>query len=279
VWQVVAAVEAATDFEEETGPIDRGAAVDRLRSSIAILEEVSKGASLGRIVREGVHVAITGRPNAGKSSLLNALAGTERAIVTSTPGTTRDTVEAVIEHQGIVMTLVDTAGLRETDDLVEAIGVKRSLDAVADADVVWYVFDSSLGWTDEDGQVAGRLDRSFLKVANKSDLSGPPGAVLHDSLPVSALTGEGAARLLDATVALVASTDDEPALLNRRHAPLVAAAIEALQAAENTLLTGAPHDLAAVHLQRALRSCGEVTGTSVDDETVHRLFSTFCIGK
>ncbi|MBS1713730.1 MAG: tRNA uridine-5-carboxymethylaminomethyl(34) synthesis GTPase MnmE [Armatimonadetes bacterium] len=276
VLAVLAAVEAATDFEEETGPLDRDLALERLGSAQNVLAAASRGAVQSRLVREGITVAITGLPNAGKSSLLNKVAGTDRAIVTPVPGTTRDTVEALVEHSGLVLNLVDTAGLRDTDDPVEALGVRRSLDAVASADIVWYVYDVSAGWSQEDEEAVAPIDRPCLRVANKTDLAEAP---TGPDWAVSATTGQGTQRLLDATVEQAMGEESEPGLLNKRHVPLVEAASQALVEAVVTLRTGRPHDLAAVHLQSVLRCFGEITGSVADDSLLDKLFSTFCIGK
>lgn len=168
--KVLAAVEASVDFSEEIGDLDRDAAAIRLRDASAKLDSFLATARPGRILRQGLRIALVGRPNAGKSSLLNALAGIGRSIVTEVPGTTRDYIEEAVELGGVPCVLIDTAGLREPNDPVEAEGVALTRRWVESADVVAYVYDASAGLNEDDAELLRQIDRELLMIANKTDL-------------------------------------------------------------------------------------------------------------
>jgi tRNA modification GTPase len=272
---VLASVEAATDFSEEIGELDRAAALAEVDVATSQAEKLLSTLEAATTVREGTTVAIVGRPNVGKSSLLNAVAHAERAIVTDVPGTTRDTVTEVIAVHGHLVRFVDTAGLRDTDDVVEKIGVERSRDASLNAEHVWFVFDTSVGWTEDDERELRKLARPATLVGNKSDLPEAP-----DSRPaakVSAKSGEGLAELL----AMLSTDlqDRETPLVNQRHGPLLAEALGALAEVRDALTQHVPDDLAAVGLRAAVRALGEITGETAPPDIIERVFHDFCIGK
>lgn len=273
---VLAAIEASTDFSEEVGELDRAAAQNQIGS---VQVELSKWLALSQyaaLIREGATVALIGRPNVGKSSLLNALTGTDRSIVTAHPGTTRDTVSETIDVQGIVVRFIDTAGIRESLDEIERLGVERSLAETNSADVVWFVYDASQGWTEADE--AAIPDRPVTLVANKCDLlSEVSGLPREPAWPVSALTREGVADLLATLVQDVPGAEPPP--VNRRHSALIVEALESLDAATNTLASAVPDDMATVHIRSAIRILGEVTGKTASHDVIERVFQTFCIGK
>ncbi len=270
---ILASVEASTDFSEEVGPLDRALALDGCSTVRADLLRLLDAASAARVIREGVSVAIVGLPNAGKSSLLNAVLGAERAIVTDYPGTTRDTVEERVAMGGLLVRLIDTAGLRPTDDPVERFGVERSRHALENADVVWYVYDASLGWTPADEEAWRTIERPAIGVANKSDL-----AAGDRGIEVSATLGTGISVLTDATVGVIGA-NERGALLNTRHAPLLQEALCAIDRVAVTVTSEIPDDLAAVDLQAAIRALGEVTGETTPPDVIDRIFHDFCIGK
>jgi tRNA modification GTPase len=270
---VLAAVEASTDFSEEVGELDRESALHRCDAVRAQLLRLLGEAGSARIIREGVTVAIVGLPNAGKSSLLNAVLGSDRAIVTELPGTTRDTVEEQVAIGGLLVRLIDTAGLRQTDDPIEGFGVERSRFALENSDVVWYVYDASVGWTPSDEEVWRTIERPAIGVANKSDL-----AVGDRGIEVSATKGSGIDALTSATLGVIGA--NEPgALVNARHAPLLQEALCAIDRVAVTLSSDTPTDLAAVDLQAAIRALGEVTGETTPPDVLERIFADFCIGK
>ncbi|MCO5295241.1 MAG: tRNA uridine-5-carboxymethylaminomethyl(34) synthesis GTPase MnmE [Fimbriimonadaceae bacterium] len=274
VLGVQASIEASVDFSDEVGELDKPEALAALAQVARNVEELAATAETGRILRHGLRVAIVGRPNAGKSSLLNALLGTDRAIVTDVPGTTRDFLEERADLGGIPCVLTDTAGLRETDDPVEALGVERARNAAAAADRVWYVADASLGWTEEDARQHAALDRPCLVLANKCDLAPNAGF----GRPVSATTGAGLSDLIATLAADLELSPDAPAV-NARHAASLAQALEGVNLATDVLRADRPTDLASVGLQQASSALGAITGETADADLVDRLFADFCLGK
>jgi tRNA modification GTPase len=270
---VLAAVEASTDFSEEVGELDRARACASCLRVCASLSGLLETAGAARVVREGFSVAIVGLPNAGKSSLLNAILKSDRAIVTAAPGTTRDTVEEPIEIDGLLVRLIDTAGLRDSADEVERLGVERSLFALQNADLVWYVYDAGRGWTEDDEGSYAAIARPKMVVANKSDV-----ALGGHGVRVSAKTRAGLGELFDETRQVVGAWDCV-ALVNSRHAPLLRDALCAIERTIDTLSQPVPDDLAAVDLQAAVRALGEVTGETAAPNVIERVFHDFCIGK
>lgn len=269
----IATVEASVDFSDEVGEPDREAIATTLSEALETIEALLASGVGARIVREGFSVAIAGLPNAGKSSLFNAVLGADRAIVTALPGTTRDTLEETLELDGLAVRLLDTAGLRESPDEAESLGVARARETTAQADAVWYVYDRSAGWSEND-----RLpDRPTILIANKADLPAaanqPEGA-----LAVSATTGAGILALLTATVALAGSQGAD-GLVNRRHVPLLEEAASAVREARHALVSEAPYDLATVCMRSAVRALGEITGETASPDIVARVFRDFCVGK
>ena len=280
-------LEASIDFSEEDLPTrDVGPLLERALDGVRGLLE---GAEQGIVYRQGVRTAIVGRPNVGKSSLLNALLRTDRAIVTHLPGTTRDTVEETANLGGIPFWLVDTAGLREATDPVEQIGVERSRAALATADLVLLVIDASEPLRDEDHSLLRSLkDRPVLFALNKADLlSGPASEELRALGPepvaveVSALTGQGLPDLERAlaTAALGGLPVADPRVSNPRHRSALERARAALEAALQAHAERLPVDLQAGEVAAAVAALGEVTGENATEDLLDAIFSRFCIGK
>ncbi len=267
------AVEAVTDFSEEVGPLDRSAVRSSIQSVQEEVDRLLETASVGRLMRHGLRVAIVGPPNVGKSSLLNALLGSDRAIVSPVPGTTRDYVEERADFGGFPVVLIDTAGLRRTEDPIEEIGVQRSISQAAHADLVWYVIDSSVGWTQSDEESVYTFSAPVEVVANKSDL-GNAGR----GIAVSAITRSGLPELVASAQARFETNEELPAV-NLRHRELLAESATALESAVSTLASDHPDDLVSVSLQEAVRSLGEITGETATPDVVSRIFREFCIGK
>ncbi len=271
---ILARVEAATDFGEETGDLDRLAALKELDAAQSSLDRFLASRGAERLVSLGLNVAIVGRPNAGKSSLLNHLTRSDRAIVTAEPGTTRDTIEETVALSGFLIHLIDTAGIRASSDLIERLGIDRTLCTAEGADLVLYLYDSQIGWTEDDDEILATVSRPHLILANKADLAAP-----SRGLPISALTGLGIPELLAKFVAeLPVAGGDLPPLLPR-HFPLLVAASGALAEVRVALTTPVPDDLAAVGLHSAVRTLGEITGETTPPDVIHRMFADFCIGK
>lgn len=261
---------------------DRTDLAARLDAAAHDLDGLLSTARLGALVRDGLRVAILGRPNAGKSTLLNALVGRERAIVSDTPGTTRDTVEAEAEWDGLLVRLTDTAGLRETADAVEAEGTRRARQAALDADVLLYVAAQPEGFLAADEAAlaeiaAARPDLPVLRVASKADLVPPTMGALAVSAPDG--TGLDALRAAVLAAAGVRSAEESDVAVNERTRRHLADARSALSRAQATLVSGTPADLLALDLRDALHALGLVTGAVTADDVLSAVFSRFCIGK
>jgi tRNA modification GTPase len=278
VLEVVAHLEAWIDFPEEgIDPATGSLLLRKINTALERTEKLLFTADEGRILREGIRVAIVGLPNAGKSSLLNRLLGMDRAIVSEIPGTTRDTIEESACLRGVLFRLTDTAGLRETNDPVEREGVARSGRAMESADLVLHIFDASATTP------PAPLNEREILVANKCDLL-PSGSFKHTgAIPVSSLTGEGFDALLDAMTnangSKNAGTGDSLAAINARHKALLESTATSLRAAAELVRTSAPPELAAVELRSALDTLGRIVGATDTEDILGEIFSRFCIGK
>jgi tRNA modification GTPase len=279
LFDVIARLEASVDFPEEGYHFVEPDAIAReidvvLAKTRALLNEGRRG----RLIREGVQVAIVGRPNVGKSSVFNALVGASRAIVTDVPGTTRDLVTEAIDLDGVRVTLVDTAGLRETTDAIEAEGVARSKQSTGVADLVLQVV------VDDDPQAIGARQ---LIVQNKSDLLSTPRAFGPTTLRISARTGDGLDDLRRAIVAELtddsaAPLRDRPSITNARHIALVQRAHDALErarAAASAAGGALSEEFVLADLQEARAALEEITGRRAPDDLLAHIFERFCVGK
>jgi tRNA modification GTPase len=280
---LVALLEAGIDFAEDDVSVLPGEQILQHISKIhAPLESLAATFAYGKIVHEGLTLAIVGRPNVGKSSLFNRLVERERAIVTATPGTTRDLVTETVSLGGIPVKLVDTAGIRRALDEAESIGIQKSLEALADADLVLVVVDASQPQTAEDESLLDQIkNRSAIIVENKSDLRGSPAR--PSAIPTSALTGAGIPELRAAILRHVtgdaARTAEAGFLTSARHQFLVRDSLTALEAAESAVHTRVPHEMLLLDLYSALRPLDEITGATTSDDILNLIFSRFCIGK
>ncbi|HET9326280.1 MAG TPA: tRNA uridine-5-carboxymethylaminomethyl(34) synthesis GTPase MnmE [Candidatus Eisenbacteria bacterium] len=287
----VAEVEARVDFAEDVGGIEvPGHVVLAIAEVDRDLTALLSSAPYGRAIREGARVPLVGRPNVGKSSLFNALLGEERAIVTSVPGTTRDRVSEAIELAGVRVTLSDTAGLRETSDPVEAIGVGLAERALDEGQVVMWVVDGSRTLEAADRQMAERLrGRKVITALNKSDQEtrvavAEMSALLMDEspiVPVSATRGDGLEQLRSALASRLgapASEVDAP-VTHPRHAEALERAQASLRRAATAAAAEEPGEIVALELHEALAAIGEVTGKGVGEDLLDRIFSRFCVGK
>ena len=273
VLTLLVRVEASVDFSEEIGELDRPRMIADIESICKDVDRLIATAASGRVLRNGFRIAIVGPPNAGKSSLMNALLGEERSIVTEVPGTTRDYVEELIDVHGLPVVLIDTAGLRPTEDLVESIGIQRTHAMAADADAVWYLYDSAVGWTENDRLAIESFDRPVTVLANKTDL-----AKASIGAPISALTMLGIADLLAGLVAEIQTSPNAP-LINLRHKPLLEQAKSSLVECVISMENDAPDDLLSVLLTDAACHLGAITGETATPDMVDRIFHDFCIGK
>ena len=288
----IARIEAGIDFPEDDIPAASDVALmEDITDAAAAVQHLLTGAQAGRILREGVKTVIVGRPNVGKSSLLNALVGTERAIVTEVPGTTRDVIEEEISVEGIPLRLLDTAGLRATEDAVERIGVARTEQHLADAELVLAVFDRSSALTDEDRELLARLrtmHADTIILCNKEDCASVLrvtdfAGVNAPVLMISAHAGTGM-DALRATIAdrirMMEGDLSDGALPNKeREAEVLRRALGHLAEAERTLAADMGSDFVSIDLRAAYETLGEILGETVDTDLIDRIFSEFCIGK
>ena len=286
-------LEARVDFEEDLPPLNGEALLQELQAvRLELLTLVADG-ERGSVMRHGLRVALVGRPNVGKSSLLNLLSRRERAIVTDLPGTTRDLLESEIVLDGVPITLLDTAGIRATCDAVEQLGIARSRDALASADLVLLLFDLAQGWSEEDQALFAQIPDGVpcIRVGNKADLSlkaDSVGGSVASSVSVSvadvrlsAVTGEGEQDLVRAVLERCGGLSEQPLLLalNQRQSDLASTAAEALARSEQVAADGLPWDFWTIDLRQAIRSLGEITGEQLTESVLDRIFSRFCIGK
>jgi tRNA modification GTPase len=286
---LMARIEAANDFPDEIDEFSEALEGAKTARGIAAQIERRADAKAARIVREGVSVVLSGKPNVGKSSLMNALLGSERAIVTDIAGTTRDVLTERMTLGGISYTLSDTAGRRETGDVVESIGVKRAEDAARSADVVVLVLDAQRGIDEEDRRLLSERDNRYIVVWNKSDAESAEARAafereslggMNDLIEVSARTGEGMAALEKAIEAKIGTEGGrEDMLTQERHISLALQAASSLRMAADAMESGAPLDMATVDLWDAIRYLGEITGEDATESLIGEIFSRFCVGK
>jgi tRNA modification GTPase len=295
--ELIAVLEAGIDFADDDVPVASPGQILAGLSEVQLpLERLAGSFAYGKLVHEGLTLAIVGRPNVGKSSLFNRLVERERAIVTATPGTTRDLVSETVSLGGLPVRLVDTAGIRPARDEAESIGVRKSLEALADADLVLVVLDASQPRSPQDEELLAQAQaRRMIVVENKSDLAAAAVETLPfgGSLPVpddppavvrtSALTGDGIGELR-ALILRHAGGDQAPQqelgfLTNLRHATLVRASLKALADAVQAVATRLPHEMLLLDLYSTLRPLDEITGATTADDILNLIFSSFCIGK
>jgi tRNA modification GTPase len=290
--ETLAHIEAHIDFpDEDIAPDTRKQLVGRLEHAVAFMDELLRTANEGQILRRGIRAAILGRPNVGKSSLLNQLLGRDRAIVSAIPGTTRDTIEETANIRGLPVVFIDTAGLREARDEIEVEGIQRSRQALREAELILHVFDASLPWDEPGhGQLTELPGKKRILVFNKTDL--PRGftqdavTALPASAPrveVSCLTGKGIETLKDAIKEFVWSGEIKAEMLevmiNSRHQDALnrarAASVRTLEA----LASDRTLELVALDLRIAVNAVGEIVGKTTTEDLLDTIFSRFCIGK
>lgn len=274
-------IQALIDFpEEDISDLSRDEEKKIVRDVLGRTNHLIETADYGKILKDGLPVAVIGRPNVGKSSLLNALSGTEKAIVCDIAGTTRDIVEEYINIDGLALKIMDTAGIRETDDKVESIGVERSLKAAEKSALILAVFDASSPLTDEDKAVMEYAKKKpSITVLNKSDLKR---AVQLDGVSVSAKDSLGIEELMKEIKNKVDETypaDDENIITNERHIDCLLRCRESLENALKSLKSGMPEDMISIDIQMSIEAFGEIVGTTVSQEIVDKIFHNFCLGK
>jgi len=290
---LIAVLEAGIDFaEDDVSILPDPAILERIGAVRQPLAQLASTFAYGKIVHQGLMLAIVGRPNVGKSSLFNCLVERERAIVTSTPGTTRDLVSETVAIGGIPIQLIDTAGIRQALDEAESIGIRKSMEALADADLVLVVLDASQAAMVEDDELLSQTqNRPAIVVRNKCDLAGSspwsvasgPSSSGPSRVQVSALTGEGIPELRAEILRHIGGDSRAQAeagfLTNVRHQGLIEDSLAALDIATGAVTARVPHEMLLLDLYNALRPLDAVTGATTTDDILNLIFTTFCIGK
>ena len=285
---ILAEVEARIDFEDDLPPLDIDLISLQLKELLAQVTQIIATAERGELLRTGLKIAIVGRPNVGKSSLLNAWSKSDRAIVTDLPGTTRDVIESTLVVGGIPIQVLDTAGIRETADQIEKIGVERSRKAAESADLVLFTIDAQAGWTAEDRIIYSHVKhRPLILIINKTDLQVkealeyPP--EITKKVLTAAVMNQGIDNLETAILDFVktgkVSVANLDIAINQRQAATLTKAKVALEQVQETINHHLPLDFWTIDLRGAVQALGEVTGEEVTESVLDRIFSRFCIGK
>jgi tRNA modification GTPase len=286
----LALIEYSVDFTEDDEEPDETIPIrvqEQLTVAIEDMKKLLEGANEGRIIRDGLKLAIIGKPNVGKSSLLNCLLKEKRAIVTDIPGTTRDIIEEFISLDGIPVKITDTAGIRETEDEVEKIGVEKSREKIDEADLVVLMLDSSRPLEDEDREIIEKVkDKKYVVLMNKNDLekkiSDEDIKELKNIIYISAKTGFGIDELKEKVKDLFfnGEVDSESMIIsNNRHKQALYRALENCEEALDRVKSNEYLDLISIYVTSALKALGEITGSELEEDLINKIFSEFCVGK
>lgn len=292
ILDVMVNVDVSIDYPEyDVEDVTNSQISEMLDSVQKKLETLEKSFDNGKLIKEGIKTAIIGKPNAGKSSLLNAILKEDRAIVTEYEGTTRDTIEEFVNIDGVPLKLIDTAGIRDAKDEVEKIGIKKSKEIANDADLVIAIFDSSKELTKEDIEILNIIkNKKSIVLLNKADLN----SVLNENderfkkitenvLKISALNGEGLEKLYALISKMFSleeiNVDNDVIITNLRHKNLISKAIENVKKAKKTVEENMPIDIIAIFIKDILEDLGNITGEIVTDDIINEIFSKFCLGK
>lgn len=292
ILDLMADIEASIDYpeydiEERTSQN----IIDESKNILNMLKKLESTFEAGKILRDGVNVAIVGRPNAGKSSLLNAILKEDRAIVTNIEGTTRDTIEEYVTIKGILFKLIDTAGIRKADNEIEKIGIDKSRKALNEADLVIAIFDSTKKLTDEDKEIIEFIkDKNSIILLNKSDLENnilKEEKIITDlnkkTIEISALEKTGIEELYNSMVELFRINEINPEntsiITNVRHKEAICSAENSIKKVEKTIKENIPIDITAIYFKEAIEELNKITGESVTEDIINEIFSKFCLGK
>ncbi|WP_252247475.1 tRNA uridine-5-carboxymethylaminomethyl(34) synthesis GTPase MnmE [Clostridium sp. ZBS4] len=283
----LALIEYGVDFTEDDEDIDDTLVLrvkDGIKTTILKVKELLKGADEGKIIRDGLNVVIIGKPNVGKSSLLNVLLKEKRAIVTDVPGTTRDIIEEYLNIDGIPIKITDTAGIRETEDTVEKIGVERSREKIEEADLIILILDSSRELEEEDKEIINTIkDKNHIVLLNKTDLDRKIADIdLDNQINISAKTGYGIEELKNKIKELFFSGDINSESLivsNVRHKQALYRSLENCEIALDRVNANEFLDLISIYVTSAMKALGEITGDELEEDVLNKIFSEFCVGK
>ena len=292
ILDVMVNVDVSIDYPEYDVEDVTNAEISSMLDSVQVkLENLEKSFDNGKLIKEGIKTAIIGKPNAGKSSLLNAILKEDRAIVTEYEGTTRDTIEEFVNIEGVPLKLIDTAGIRDAKDEVEKIGIKKSKEIANDADLVIAIFDSSRDLTKEDIEILDiTKNKKSIILLNKADLN----SVLTENdsrfkeitenvIKISALNGEGLEKLYSLILKMFSleeiNVDNDVIITNLRHKNLISRAIENVKKAKDTVEQNMPIDIIAIFVKDILEDLGNITGEIVTDDIINEIFAKFCLGK
>lgn len=292
ILDVMVDVDVSIDYPEyDIEDVSNNQILDMLDSVQVKLESLEKSFDNGKLIKEGIRTAIIGRPNAGKSSLLNSILKEDRAIVTEYEGTTRDTIEEFVNIEGIPLKLIDTAGIREAKDEVEKIGIAKSKEIANNADLVIAIFDSSKELTKEDEQILNIIkDKKAIILLNKSDLNSVLKQnddrfvnITQNVIKISALNGEGIEKLYSIISKMFSlneiNLDNDVIITNLRHKNLISKSIVNVKKARETVQENMPIDIIAIFVKEILEDLGNITGELVTDDIINEIFSKFCLGK
>ncbi|NMM62037.1 tRNA uridine-5-carboxymethylaminomethyl(34) synthesis GTPase MnmE [Clostridium sp. P21] len=288
--EIVAHIEATVDYpEDDLEEVTADKVSTQLKSVVEDMDNILKTSEEGKIIREGLNTVIVGKPNVGKSSLLNSLLREKRAIVTEIPGTTRDVIEEYINIDGVAVKIVDTAGIRETEDFVEKIGVEKSKEKINEADLVILMLDLSRKLDNEDIEIIDYIkDKKYIILLNKSDLGGKinKGDIKNLNsnyiIETSAKTGEGIDKLKECIKELFFNGEvisKDILITNTRHKEALIKAKESCIQALDALKNTSAIDLASIDIRNAWMSLGEITGDTLEEDIINKIFSEFCLGK
>lgn len=292
ILDVMVNVDVSIDYPEyDIDDVTNNQILDMLDSIQVKLEMLEKSFDNGKFIKDGIKTAIIGKPNAGKSSLLNAILKEDRAIVTEYEGTTRDTIEEFVNIEGIPLKLIDTAGIRDAKDEVEKIGIYKSKEIANDSDLIIAIFDSSKELSEEDLQILNIIkDKKCIILLNKADLD----SILSENdnrflnitdniVKISALNGDGIEKLYDLISKMFSlneiNFDNDVIITNLRHKNLISKAIENVEKTRNTINENMPIDIVAIFVKDILEDLGNITGEFVTDDIINEIFSKFCLGK
>jgi len=288
VLEILAQINVTIDYpEEDIDDVEKEVLINNLNNAKEKISHLLDTANYGKLIRDGINTVICGKPNVGKSSILNLLAKDKRAIVTDIAGTTRDVIEERITIGNAVLNIFDTAGIRNTTDTIESLGIDKSREYIEKAELVLFVIDSSSGITDEDIEIFNSIHKkNIIIILNKCDIKTiEPNKIFDDFdvISLSAKTGDGLDKLSSSIEKMFKlgkiTAGDNNAITNLRHKEALSSALSSVSSAIDALFDNIPYDIVSIDLTNCASFLGEITGKTVNDEIVDKIFARFCLGK